>query len=102
MEIVEQPIAITERAIQEIEETLASNKIPDTYGLRIGVRGGGCSGTFMLGFDTPTEYDRTYLINEVKVFIDKRHLLYVLGAEVDFVPSEGGYTIQNNLSKTAN
>lgn len=96
MDIVEQPVTITDRAREEISETLAANKIPDTYGLRVGIRGGGCSGTFVLGFDTRGEHDFTYTVNTVKVLIDKRHLLYVLGAEVDFIPSEGGYTIQNN------
>lgn len=96
MDIVNQPVTITERARQEISDTLTANKIPDTYGLRVGIRGGGCSGTFVLGFDTQNEHDRVYEINTVKVFIDKRHLLYVVGAEVDFIPSEGGYTIQNS------
>jgi iron-sulfur cluster assembly protein len=95
MEMEDQPVSITDRAYKEIVDTLTSNKIPDTYGLRIGIRGGGCSGTFMLGFDTQTEHDRLYTIQTIKVFIDKRHLLYVVGAEVDFVPSEGGYTIRN-------
>ena len=100
MDIVEQPVTITDRAREEISETLAANKIPDTYGVRVGIRGGGCSGTFVLGFDMPGEYDRTYIVNNVKVLIDKRHLLYVLGAEVDYIPSEGGYTIQNRPSAT--
>lgn len=95
MDITEQPVVITDRARQEIWDTLTANKIPtDTYGLRVGIRGGACSGTFMLGFDTANENDRQYVINTVKVFIDKRHLLYVIGTEVDFEPSEGGYTIQ--------
>ncbi len=95
MDLIEPPVSITDRAKEEIWDTLTSNKIPtDTYGLRVGIRGGACSGEFVLGFDVANENDQTYSINSVKVFIDKRHLLYVLGVAIDFDPSEGGYTIQ--------
>jgi len=101
MNIIEQPITITDRAREEIWDTLKSNKIPtDTYGLRVGIRGGSCSGTFMLGFDTSTENDQVYTINSVQVFIDKRHLLYVIGAQVDYDPAEGGYTVQRTDQKS--
>ncbi|GAA4438053.1 hypothetical protein GCM10023091_18120 [Ravibacter arvi] len=98
MDIVDQPVSITDRAREEILDTLSSNKIPDSYGVRVGIRGGSCSGTFVLGFDTMGEHDRVYQVNAIKVFIDKRHLLYVLGTEVDFDAVEGGYTIQKTSS----
>lgn len=92
---MDNPIQLTEKARMEIRTTLEANKIPDTYGLRVGLRGGACSGSFMLGFDTATEHDQTYLINGIKVLIDKRHLMYVIGVSVDF--EEGvngsGYTV---------
>lgn len=92
---MDNPIQLTEKARTEIKTTLEANKIPDTYGLRVGLRGGACSGSFMLGFDTATEHDQTYLINGIKVLIDKRHLMYVIGVSVDF--EEGvngsGYTV---------
>lgn len=92
---MEQPITITEKAKAEIISTLQANKIPDTYGLRVGIRGGACSGTFLLGFDTQTEFDQAYLIDGVRVYIDRRHLMYVVGISVDF--EEGlngsGYTV---------
>lgn len=91
------PIRLSDKAIEEIVTTLEANKIPDTYGLRIGLKGGACSGTFILGFDTATEFDQTYAIDGVKVIIDKRHLMYVLGVLVDY--EEGmngsGYTVSN-------
>lgn len=89
------PITLTENAIEEITSTLQANKIPDTYGLRVGMKGGACSGTFILGFDVPGEHDQTYTVNGVKVIIDKRHLMYVIGVQVDY--EEGmngsGYTV---------
>ncbi|WP_221393333.1 iron-sulfur cluster assembly accessory protein [Dyadobacter sp. NIV53] len=92
---MENPIRITYKAKSEIITTLEANKIPDTYGLRVGLKGGACSGTFILGFDTKTEHDQLYLIDGIRVYIDKRHLMYVLGLSVDY--EEGmngnGYTI---------
>lgn len=89
------PVNLTAKAIEEIVTTLEANKIPDNYGLRVGLRGGACSGSFLLGFDTPTEFDQMYTIEGVKVIIDQRHLMYVLGVLVDY--EEGmngsGYTI---------
>lgn len=96
--ILESPVTITEKARSEIFETLSANKIPDSYGLRIGLKGGGCSAGFLLGFDTVTEHDQIYLIDAVKVLIDKRHLMYVLGVIVDYEEGENGYgfTVQTS------
>ncbi len=92
---MDNPIKLTSKAKDEIITTLNANKIPDTYGLRVGLRGGACSATFLLGFDTASEHDQTYAIDGVKVIIDKRHLMYVLGVLVDY--EEGmngsGYTV---------
>ncbi|MCE7059058.1 iron-sulfur cluster assembly accessory protein [Dyadobacter sp. CY343] len=92
---MESPVQLTENAKLEIISTLEANKIPDTYGLRVGLKGGACSGTFLLGFDTATDFDQTYLVEGIKVIIDKRHLMYVIGVSVDY--EEGlngsGYTV---------
>jgi iron-sulfur cluster assembly protein len=92
------PIRITATARMAIEETLTANKIPDTYGLRVGMKGGGCGGTFLLGFDTATPHDERYVIDGILVFIDKRQLMYVIGNEVDYEETEGGtgFTIGKN------
>jgi iron-sulfur cluster assembly protein len=84
------PIRISEIAKREIIETLTANKIPDSYGLRVGMKGGGCVGQFLLGFDTPSEHDQVHLIDGIKVIIDKRHLMYVIGTEVDFEETDNG------------
>jgi len=95
---MENPIQITYKAKTEIISTLEANKIPDTYGLRVGLKGGACSGTFLLGFDTKTEHDQLYLIDGIRVYIDKRHLMYVIGLSVDY--EEGmngsGYTVSSH------
>lgn len=92
---MENPISITQKAKEEIVSTLTDNKIPDIYGLRVGLKGGACSGTFLLGFDTKTDSDNTYLVDGVKVYIDKRHLMYVIGVSVDYEEGSNGsgYTV---------
>ena len=98
---MDNPIQITNKAKAEIISTLQANKIPDTYGLRVGLKGGSCSGTFLLGFDTKTEFDQLYLIDGIRVYIDKRHLMYVIGLSVDY--EEGmngtGYTVSSHIEK---
>ena len=98
---MEDPIQITDKAKAEIISTLKDNKIPDTYGLRVGIKGGSCSGTFLLGFDTKTDSDQLYVIDGITVYIDKRHLMYVVGLSVDY--EEGmngaGYTISPLVNK---
>jgi iron-sulfur cluster assembly protein len=89
------PIQLTEKAKLEIRSTLEANKIPESYGLRVGIRGGACSGTFLLGFDTATEHDKTYVVEGIKVLIDNRHLMYVIGVSVDYEDgvNGSGYTV---------
>ncbi len=95
------PIQITHLAQQEIKDTLKANKIPDNYGLRVGMKGGGCAGQLLLGFDVPTTYDQVYWLENIKILIDKRHLMYVINTEIDFEETENGtgFTI-NKTTKT--
>ncbi len=88
------PVIISPEARQRIEETLKTKPIPPEYGLRVGVRGGGCSASWLLGFDLPGPADEVYSIDEVRVIIDKKHLLYVLGATVGYEP--GGFTVEKS------
>ena len=92
---VEEPIKITEAAKAAIEDPLRANKIPDSYGLRVGVKGGGCGATLLLGFDEPSSFDQLYQVAGVKVLIDRRHLMYVLGVEVGHQdgPDGSGFTV---------
>ena len=98
---MENPIQITNKAKDEIVSTLTANKIPDTYGLRVGLKGGSCGGTFLLGFDTKTEFDHRYIIDGIQVFIDKRQLMYVIGLSVDYEEGTNGsgYTVFRDAEK---
>lgn len=100
-----QEISITSKAAKEIKRIMEENKIPENYGLRVGVKGGGCSGlTYSLGFDeTLKENDTLIEANGVKLFVDGKSLFYLMGTELDF--SDGlngrGFVFNNpNAKKT--
>jgi iron-sulfur cluster assembly protein len=82
------PVKISEEAIKEVKNIMQNKNIPEGYGLRVGVRGGGgCSAAgmdYMLGFDKPKESDKTFEIEGIPVYIDKSHVMYIIGMEVQF------------------
>jgi len=91
MSLLDNPVFVKTEARQQIIDTLQVNKIPDTYGLRVGVRGGGCGASWLLGFDLPGPADEVYNVNGVRIIIDRKHLLYVLGVEIGY--ETGGFTV---------
>jgi len=79
------PVKISDRAATEVKRIVANKQIPEGYGLRIGVKGGGCSGmSYVLGFDKQREHDLKFDIDGIVVFMDKRHGLYLMGTTVDY------------------
>jgi iron-sulfur cluster assembly protein len=85
-------ISITDKAAKEILKIMNENNIPESYGLRIGVKGGGCSGLkYALGFDADSKEGDT-IINEknVKLFVDGKSLFYLSGTELDFTDGLSG------------
>lgn len=84
------PVTLSEKAVAEIRAIVNRKAIPEGYGLRVGVRGGGCGVSFILGFDKPKESDLTYSIQNITVCIDKKHLLFLAGKHVDFYEGEEG------------
>lgn len=97
-------IQLTERAVGKVREILDQQE-PKPTGLRISVVGGGCSGfSYSMAFEnTPNMLDKTYSYEGLKVFIDQASLLYLDGAEVDYVETlEGaGFKFNNpNVKST--
>lgn len=83
------PISISDSARREIEEILRRKNIPQGYGLRIGVRGGGCAKpSLFIGFDQPKAQDDIYEEPEFQLIVDKKHLMHLLGVHVDFVNND--------------
>jgi iron-sulfur cluster assembly protein len=97
-------VQLTEGAVIKVNEILSTQE-PKPAGLRISVVGGGCSGfSYSMAFEnSPGFLDKTYNFGELKVFIDQASLLYLDGAEVDYVESlEGsGFKFNNpNVKST--
>ena len=102
---IEPEIKITEKAANEIMQIMKENNVPLDYGLRVGVKGGGCSGlTYTLGFDAEQkEADTLIQTNNIKLYIDGKSLFYLSGTELDFTDGlDGkGFVFNNpNASKT--
>lgn len=98
------PISLTEGAKKEIKKLISQQELNSDFGLRVGVEGGGCAGmSYILGFDQQKEGDTEYSIDDIRLFMNKAHGLYLAGMEVDF--QEGlnsrGFVFNNpNAEKT--
>ena len=72
--------------------------------LRVGVKGGGCSGlSYVLGFDEVNENDEHYDIESIPVIMNKAHGIYLAGMEIDWQDglNARGFSFSNpNASKT--
>jgi iron-sulfur cluster assembly protein len=84
--VLNESIELTEKAATEVARLKAANNIPADHGLRLSVKGGGCSGlSYVLGFDEqPRENDRTFESHGVRVFVDQKSLFYLSGTVLDF------------------
>ena len=84
-------IALSPLAAEKVRELLEQRQTPD-YGLRVGVRGGGCSGnSYFMEFCEAAELgDETYDSNGVKLVVDRRSIALLEGTEIDFVEGRMG------------
>jgi len=99
-------ITVTDKAKEQIQHLMEKEKLDlQTYFLRVGVKGGGCSGlSYELGFDNiPQEGDNVIEHNNIKIAIDKKSFLYLFGTELDFsdgLNGKGFQFINPNASRT--
>jgi iron-sulfur cluster assembly protein len=78
---------LTANAIKRVRVAMAKEGIsPGEGGLRLGVKGGGCSGlSYSIGFDThPRERDRIFAFDDIRVFIDPKSYVYLQGMTLDY------------------
>lgn len=98
------PVQFTAGAVTEIKRLMAEDGFDTTQKLRVGVKGGGCSGlSYVLGFDQQTEEDETFEYEGVPCIMNKSHQLYLFGMEIDWQGglNSRGFTFTNpNASKT--
>ncbi|SDM88497.1 iron-sulfur cluster assembly protein [Pedobacter antarcticus] len=92
------PVSFTETALKELIKLRDQQEIAEDFGLRVGVEGGGCSGmSYLLGFDQKKDGDQEFLINGIRVFMNKAHQMYLLGMQVDWQDglNSRGFTFSN-------
>ncbi len=95
---VKTPITLTDPAITALNRIMTEQNIAEDHGLRIGVKGGGCSGfSYLLGFDKQKDKDDVFMIGDIKVFMEKSHGIYLIGMEIDWVEglNNRGFSFNN-------
>ena len=96
-------VTVSANAAAKLKDLMAKEGI-EGQGLRVRVRGGGCSGyEYQLAFDTPREGDQVIEQDGVKVVIDPKSLLFLAGSEIDFQDglTGAGFAIKNPNSKSS-
>lgn len=98
------PVTLTAGAVAEIRKLMAADNFDNSQVLRVGVKGGGCSGmTYVLGFDQKTDNDMTFEVEGITCVMDKAHQIYLYGMLVDWQDglNNRGFTFKNpNASST--
>lgn len=98
------PVTFTTGAIAEIRRLLNAEGFDHSQKLRVGVKGGGCSGmTYVLGFDQPAANDNHFEIEGISCVMDKSHEIYLYGMLIDWQDglNNRGFTFKNpNASST--
>jgi len=83
--MVSAPLKLTPSAVAEVKKLMAAADFEQGQYLRIGVKGGGCSGlSYVLGFDKQEADDELYDIEGVQVLMKSAHGIYLMGMEVDY------------------
>jgi iron-sulfur cluster assembly protein len=101
--IVKTPVSFTNGAVAEIKRLMNEDGFDIANILRVGVKGGGCSGmTYVLGFDKSTEKDDHFEIEGIPCVMEKSHGIYLMGMEVDWQGglNSRGFTFKNPNAST--
>lgn len=98
-------IAVTEKAIDRIKKLREAEGRTQDQNIRVSVKGGGCSGLmYDLSFDAAIrDSDEIFEDKGVKILVDKKSLLYLLGTTLDFsdgLNGKGFQFINPNASRT--
>ena len=79
-------VSLTAKAAEKVKEIQAAENIEPSYGLRLRVVGGGCSGfAYDLYFDQPVDTDKKFTVSGIQLLVDQMSLQYLAGTEVDYV-----------------
>lgn len=98
-------IKVRDTAREEVKRLIAHDNKPEGAFIRVGVKGGGCSGLmYELDFDTEVKADdKVFEDNGVKVVVDKKSYLYLVGTELDYsggLNGKGFVFVNPNANRT--
>ena len=97
------PVRFTNGAISEVTRLMNAPGFDATQYLRVGVKGGGCSGmSYLLGFDSKKENDSVYDFEGLTFVMEKAHEMYLYGMEIDWQNglNNRGFTFKNPNAST--
>ena len=101
--MITNPVNLTKGAIAEVRKLMAAEGFDNSQVLRVGVKGGGCSGmSYVLGFDQREDNDQVFEIEGITCVMNKAHEMYVYGMEVDWQDglNNRGFTFKNPNAAT--
>lgn len=100
---IQAPVSFSEGALNELKRLMSEPGFDSTNVLRVGVKGGGCSGmTYVLGFDASKEADSEYEFEGLKFVMEKAHEIYLFGMQIDWQGglNSRGFTFRNPNAST--
>jgi iron-sulfur cluster assembly protein len=96
-------LALTDKASTQVKKLMAEQKLDNVF-LRMGVKGGGCSGlSYSLEFDSELgKHDKKFDLDGIQVVCDTKSYLYLNGTTLDYVTEglTGGFTFVNPQAKS--
>jgi len=97
------PVTFTTGAVNEIKRLMSEEGFDDSQYLRVGVKGGGCSGmTYVLGFEKKEGRDEVFAIDGIKCIINPANGIYLTGMEIHWEGglNSRGFTFNNPNAST--
>jgi iron-sulfur cluster assembly accessory protein len=83
--VIHAPVSLTSSTIEELRRLMAEEGFDNSQVLRIGVKGGGCSGlSYILAFDQAQPGDDHFEIEGISCVMNPAHGLYLLGMEINW------------------
>ncbi len=97
------PVHFTEGAIGELKRLMSEDSFDHNKKLRVGVKGGGCSGlSYVLSFDAKQEGDEEFEVDGIPCIMNPSHQIYLYGMEVNWEGglNSRGFTFNNPNAST--
>ena len=101
--LTQSPVSFTTGALQELKRLMNEPSFDATQQLRVGVKGGGCSGlSYVLGFDARKDGDVDYEFEGIPFIMERAHEIYLYGMQIDWQGglNSRGFTFHNPNAST--